>query len=256
MLGFAPISTGPISSLPAAAGGTTPVSTSRSTTWNVKSVVAASRATTWNTLSAVATSRATTWDVASALTPVSTTRATSWDVKASIASTRATTWNTSARVTAATRSTTWNTLAAVGPVTRLTTWNTKAAVAASRSTTWDVATSLAQVATSRSTTWNVKAQVIATRPTTWDVLLLHRMFSTPTRSARRGRKFHDTWFIKDAAGLTLARIDGVWSEHENPPPWALTSADLVYLGGRTYELTAAEEAVLTAAGYGANVFYQ
>ena len=56
---------------------TTPVGTTRATTWDVLTPAATTRAATWDALTAAATTRAATWDV---LTPASTTRATTWNV--------------------------------------------------------------------------------------------------------------------------------------------------------------------------------
>lgn len=160
--------------------GTTPVSTTRATTWRVLSAISATRATTWNTKAVVTATRATTWRVLSqvvaatrsttwrVLSAVSAaTRSTTWRVLASVTGTRATTWNTKATITA-TRATTWRVLAAVAAATRSTTWRVLAKVTATRSTTWNVASSLASVVRNVSTTWRTLASTTATRATTWN----------------------------------------------------------------------------------------
>ena len=82
---------------PQIAASTTPVSASRSTTWDVLAAVSQTRATTWDALARVtAGTRATTWDVLSTLTPAA--RSTTWNVLFSapatqIAATRRTFWN-------------------------------------------------------------------------------------------------------------------------------------------------------------------
>jgi hypothetical protein len=185
--------------LAGAGGGTTPVSTSRSTTWNVAAAsltpVSTSRATTWAAQARVTATRATTWEVERSVvgtrattwtvrTPVSASRATTWTTKVGITSSRATTWTVTTPVTAVTRATTWAVRTAVttsrattwtvtvpvGVVTRATTWVTSSPVVASQATTWAVA---AGVVATRSTTWNVAGSFItvqATRSTSWGVI--------------------------------------------------------------------------------------
>lgn len=152
------------------------VSRTRSTTWDVLTPVSVSRSTTWDTLAGVARARSTTWDT---LAPVSRTRATTWDVLTGVSVARSTTWDALAQVSR-TRSTSWDTLAGVSTnrsttwnvaglagvsTTRSTSWDTLAAVSRSRATSWDVA---ASVALTRGTTWNVLAGVSTTRATSWD----------------------------------------------------------------------------------------
>jgi hypothetical protein len=148
-----------------ASSGTTPVSTTRATTWDVLATVTATRATTWDVLASVSTSRATTWDT---LAQVSTTRATTWDTLAAVTASRATTWDVLSTVSTQ-RSTTWNVDSTLTPVstTRATTWRVLAQVAVSRATTWDT---LANVANTKATTWDVLARIDATRGTTWRTL--------------------------------------------------------------------------------------
>lgn len=86
------------------------VTTSRATTWTVRTSVGVSRSTIWNvnaTLVHVTISRATTWTVAAATTvPVTTSRSTTWTVRTPVSANRTTTWTVRTSV----------------PVTRMTWW--------------------------------------------------------------------------------------------------------------------------------------
>lgn len=162
------------------------VTSSRSTTWRVLAAVAATRATTWRVLSAITSSRATTWHVLAAVT---STRATTWRVLAAVTSTRATTWDVAATASVtSTRATTWRVLASVTG-TRAATWNVLTTTTSSRATTWRV---LAAVTTTRATTWKVAGAVTSSRSTTWDV----RVAVTSTRST--------TWHVFVTATSTRA----------------------------------------------------
>lgn len=131
------------------AASTTPVSTSRSTTWNVRAGVTRVRSTTWNTIATVNRTRVTTWNV-DAIVDVSTTRSTTWDTLSTVTRTRATSWDVLTSIATA-RATSWDALADV-TASRATTWDTNALVSAARSTTWRV---LATTAVTRATTWAV-----------------------------------------------------------------------------------------------------
>lgn len=149
---------------PQIAASTTPVSASRSTTWDVLAAVSQTRATTWDVRTVASSTRATTWDALARVTP---TRATSWDVLARVTPTRATTWDVLSAATA-TRATTWNVASALTPVSasRATTWNVTGRITATRATTWDA---LARVTPTRATTWDVLARVTPARSSTWNV---------------------------------------------------------------------------------------
>lgn len=164
-----------------ASGGTTPVSTTRSTTWTVKARVTATKATTWDTLAVASALRATTWDV---LTRVTQNRATTWTTKARVTTSRATTWNVRQTVTATraalwdallgatiSRATTWDVLSGVTR-TRATTWDTLTRVTATRATLWNVSSTspTTSVSTTRSTTWDTLTTVASTRAASWDAL--------------------------------------------------------------------------------------
>ena len=109
---------------PQIAASTTPVSASRSTTWDVLAAVSQTRATTWDVRTVASSTRATTWDALARVTP---TRATSWDVLARVTPTRATTWDVLSSVVPAERASTWNVLFTIPPIPigsmRSTFWN-------------------------------------------------------------------------------------------------------------------------------------
>lgn len=163
--------------LDASGSGTTPVSATRSTTWDVLASVSAARSTTWDTRAEVAATRSTTFDVLASVTAaqsatwdtlasVAATRATTWDVRAVVAAARAASWDVLAAVSAA-RAASWDVLASVS-ASRVASWDTRAEVSATRSTTWNVLSSLIAVSTTRAASWNVKAQVSVARVATWD----------------------------------------------------------------------------------------
>lgn len=91
-------------------GGTTPVTQTRSTSWDTKAQATATRATTWNADALVTATRSTTWNVLTSLAFVTATRSTTWNVAgtAPVTASRSTTWNADALVTNS-RSLTWNT---------------------------------------------------------------------------------------------------------------------------------------------------
>ena len=144
---------------------TVPVSASRGTTWDVRTVATSTRPTTWDVRTVTTQTRPTTWDTLARITP---TRSSTWDVLARVTPTRATSWDTLARVTP-TRATTWDALASVSAA-RSTEWAVASAltpVSATRATTWDVD---GRIVVTRPTTWHTRAAVAGTRPTTWDVM--------------------------------------------------------------------------------------
>lgn len=128
---------------------TVPVSASRGTTWDVRTVATSTRPTTWDVRTVTTQTRPTTWDTLARITP---TRSSTWDVLARVTPTRATSWDTLARVTP----------------TRATTWDARASVSAARSTEWAVASALTPVSATRATTWGVAGRITSSRPTTWD----------------------------------------------------------------------------------------
>ena len=50
-------------------------------------------------------------------------------------------------------------------------------------------------------------------------------------------------------GVSVWRVAGEWFERQRPSDIELLDADVVYLGGRTYEVNAAAAADLVTAGY-------
>jgi len=68
------------------------------------------------------------------------------------------------------------------------------------------------------------------------------------------RSDSELWFIKQTRGVTVVRRqDGSWYETVSPIDSELQAASRFYRGGYTYDLSAAEAADLTAAGYGAYI---
>jgi hypothetical protein len=53
------------------------------------------------------------------------------------------------------------------------------------------------------------------------------------------------------AGLSLLKIDGIYTQYENPDAELLDAASVAYLGGHVYPVWNTEAAFLAAAGYGA-----
>lgn len=181
-----------------AASGTTPVTATRSTTWDVLAAATTSRATTWDTLARTTPTRATSWDVRVAVTAqrsttwnvdgtlaqVTATRATSWTTRQTVAGTRSTTWDVRREVTAsrattwdarttisATRATSWDTASTISRALA-TSWDVRTEVTAQRSTAWNVDSTRVTATATRATTWRVLARPAATRATTWDVRTL------------------------------------------------------------------------------------
>jgi hypothetical protein len=126
---------------------TTEVTSTISTTWNVRQAVASSLATTWNVRSAITAGQSTTWNVR---TSVDGSAVTTWNVRSAIDSSLATTWNARSAITAA----------------QATTWNVRSAITASQSATWNVRSA---ITSSLDTTWNVRSVVTGSIETTWDV---------------------------------------------------------------------------------------
>lgn len=76
-------------------------------------------------------------------------------------------------------------------------------------------------------------------------------FSGPTYVERSGGEL---WFIKNSKGVTVVqRQDGSWYQTTSPIDSDLQAAQRVFRGGYTYDLSAADAAALTAAGYGSYI---
>lgn len=144
-------------------GGTTPVTATRSTSWDVRTAVTRTRSTTWRTRAAVTATRAATWRTRAA---VSATRTTSWDTRRSVTAARATIWDTRG-VVSATRATSWDTAASISRALA-TSWDVRTQVTAQRSTSWNVDSTMVAVTAQRATTWRTLARPTSTRATSWD----------------------------------------------------------------------------------------
>ena len=74
-------------------------------------------------------------------------------------------------------------------------------------------------------------------------------FTTPTISegpAGEGRLFERFRLVR---GVTVLKIDGLYYELRYPSSEEVESAEQAYIGGYSYEVSAAEKADLEAAGY-------
>lgn len=74
-------------------------------------------------------------------------------------------------------------------------------------------------------------------------------FTTPTISEGplgEGRLFSRFRLVR---GITVLKIDGVYTEVRYPSSEEVAAADIAYMGGYSYEVSAAEKADLEAAGY-------
>lgn len=74
-------------------------------------------------------------------------------------------------------------------------------------------------------------------------------FTTPTVSegpAGEGRLFGRYRLVR---GVTVLKIDGVYYELRYPSSEEVASAQVAYIGGYSYEVSAGEKAGLEAAGY-------
>lgn len=64
----------------------------------------------------------------------------------------------------------------------------------------------------------------------------------------------ELWWAKLSHGVTVYRIGGVWYSQRFPSQTDLDSADRVYVGGHEYQISNAEAADLTAAGFGSYIY--
>ena len=58
-------------------------------------------------------------------------------------------------------------------------------------------------------------------------------------------------YKRRACGRSVLKESGVYTTVDNPPADRVNAADVAYIGGHRYEVTAAEATALTNAGYGA-----
>lgn len=104
-----------------AAGTTTPVAASRSTSWNNLQAVSTTRALSWNNIQSITASRALLWNV---------------NYISTVIASRALLWNT-LNTASTTRALQWNNLTLVAP-TRTLSWGVRAAVIPTRTLIWTV----------------------------------------------------------------------------------------------------------------------
>ena len=74
-------------------------------------------------------------------------------------------------------------------------------------------------------------------------------FTTPTISEGplgEGRLFSRFRLVR---GITVLKNDGVYTEVRYPSSEEVAAADVAYMGGYSYEVSASEKADLEAAGY-------
>lgn len=139
------------------------VAKTTATTWNVRSRLAKTTATTWDVRSRVTKTQGTTWDVGGTLSRVVKTQSTTWDVTGRPVKTQSTTWDVHTRATKTT-ATTWDTRARLVKTTP-TDWHVRARIGKTTATSWDVA---ARVAKAQVTSWDVLERLAKTTATTWD----------------------------------------------------------------------------------------
>ena len=60
-------------------------------------------------------------------------------------------------------------------------------------------------------------------------------------------------FFKFKRGVTVLKINGVYSEYRFPSADVLAACDYYYVGGSQYTVSAEEAAALSAAGYADNI---
>ena len=75
-------------------------------------------------------------------------------------------------------------------------------------------------------------------------------FTTPTILEEMESDGHPLFSrIKIPKGITVLKIDGDYYEVRHPSSEEVVEADIAYIGGYSYEVTAGEKADLEAAGY-------
>jgi len=75
-------------------------------------------------------------------------------------------------------------------------------------------------------------------------------FTTPTMLEELPSDGHPLFSrIKVPHGITVLKIDGEYYEVRYPSSEEVAEADVAYIGGYSYEVTAAEKTDLEAAGY-------
>ncbi len=75
-------------------------------------------------------------------------------------------------------------------------------------------------------------------------------FTTPTVLEEFDGEYHPLFSrIKIPKGVTVLKIDGTYFEVRYPSAEEVADADIAYIGGYSYEVTAEEKTDLEAAGY-------
>lgn len=75
-------------------------------------------------------------------------------------------------------------------------------------------------------------------------------FTTPTVLEEMEGEYHPLFSrIKIPKGVTVLKTSGVYTEIRYPSSEEVDAADIAYIGGYSYEVTAAEKTALEAAGY-------
>ena len=75
-------------------------------------------------------------------------------------------------------------------------------------------------------------------------------FTTPTVLEEFDGEYHPLFSrIKIPKGITVLKIDGDYFEVRYPSAEEVADADIAYIGGYSYEVTAEEKTDLEAAGY-------
>ncbi|WP_146192448.1 hypothetical protein [Cellulomonas sp. WB94] len=111
----------------------------------------------------------------------------------------------------------------------------------------------------KSTAWSAGGRVTGTATSGWDVHIERGLMFTPPPHQDmflvRDLTSHGVHHLFDRLarphGVTVLKTNGTYRQVEGPTDEELAAADIAYLGGRTYTVTRAEGAELTAAGYGA-----
>ena len=76
------------------------------------------------------------------------------------------------------------------------------------------------------------------------------IFTTPTILEELEGEYHPLFSrIKIPKGITVLKINGVYTEGRYLSEEEVLAADIAYIGGYSYEVNAAEKADLEAAGY-------
>lgn len=78
-------------------------------------------------------------------------------------------------------------------------------------------------------------------------------FTPPTQAQRYVLDHLAGLWIEGSVGITVIKEGSAYRQVRSPSQQELEAATAYYLGGHRYEITAAEQSDLTAAGYGAYI---